>query len=246
MSHAGDGGGYRTNDELLLAAPRSTPKGPGIYEGVVRWFNPTKANGIGFVAREDGEGDIFIGAFALDFNGLTKVEVGDRLFFEIEIPTTPGKDGERKPRVGRIHGIIRGPKYLEMIAASRGAAGQRSGLGQAESRSTSEDRPSVPIKKNAIIAEVKRKYPEAQPFAGRVIEYDSSRGHGTVRSTTLGTVHFKHDLLPPNRLIPPRTSEPMRGLCIPAAGGVQAAVWLEEAPTKKSASSTSSNQKTSI
>ncbi len=56
--------------------------------GTVKWFNPTK--GYGFIEPEDGSGDVFVHISAVQQAGLTTLNEGQRVDFDIE----PGNDGK--------------------------------------------------------------------------------------------------------------------------------------------------------
>lgn len=51
--------------------------------GTVKFFNATK--GFGFVARDDGESDVFVHISSLEKSAISTVNEGDRLQFDIEI-----------------------------------------------------------------------------------------------------------------------------------------------------------------
>lgn len=51
--------------------------------GTVKFFNATK--GFGFVARDDGESDVFVHISSLEKSGISTVNEGDKLKFDIEI-----------------------------------------------------------------------------------------------------------------------------------------------------------------
>lgn len=50
--------------------------------GTVKFFNHSK--GFGFITPEDGSKDVFVHITALERSGITKVNEGDKLTFEIE------------------------------------------------------------------------------------------------------------------------------------------------------------------
>ena len=55
--------------------------------GTVKWFNPTK--GFGFIQPEDGGKDVFVHASALERAGITHLDDGQKVTFDLE----RGRDG---------------------------------------------------------------------------------------------------------------------------------------------------------
>jgi len=55
--------------------------------GTVKWYNPTK--GFGFIQPEGGSKDVFIHASALERAGLSSLDDGQKIEFDIEA----GRDG---------------------------------------------------------------------------------------------------------------------------------------------------------
>ena len=55
--------------------------------GIVKWFNPTK--GFGFIAPEQGGSDVFVHISALDRAGLSTLNEGQRVSYELA--TNKGK-----------------------------------------------------------------------------------------------------------------------------------------------------------
>ncbi|MGB5559011.1 MAG: cold-shock protein [Paracoccaceae bacterium] len=55
--------------------------------GTVKWFNATK--GFGFIEPEGGKKDVFVHISALERSGLTSLEDGAKVTFDIEA----GRDG---------------------------------------------------------------------------------------------------------------------------------------------------------
>ena len=55
--------------------------------GTVKWFNESK--GYGFIARESGEGDIFVHYSAISGDGFKTLNEGDR----VEYTVTQGQKG---------------------------------------------------------------------------------------------------------------------------------------------------------
>jgi CspA family cold shock protein len=56
--------------------------------GVVKWFS--KEKGYGFIAKDDGTGDLFVHHSAIDGKGFKNLNEGD----EVEFAVAPGKDGK--------------------------------------------------------------------------------------------------------------------------------------------------------
>ena len=56
--------------------------------GTVKWFNPAK--GFGFIEPEDGSKDAFVHISALERAGLTTLNEGQKVSFDMEA----GKDGK--------------------------------------------------------------------------------------------------------------------------------------------------------
>ena len=56
--------------------------------GTVKWFNPTK--GFGFIVPEDGSKDAFVHISALEKAGITTLNEGQRVSFEL----VSGRDGK--------------------------------------------------------------------------------------------------------------------------------------------------------
>ena len=55
--------------------------------GTVKWFNATK--GFGFIQPERGSKDVFVHASALERAGITRLDDGQKVTFDIET----GRDG---------------------------------------------------------------------------------------------------------------------------------------------------------
>ena len=55
--------------------------------GIVKWFNPTK--GYGFIAPEQGAGDVFVHISALERAGFTTLNEGQKVSYELA--TNKGK-----------------------------------------------------------------------------------------------------------------------------------------------------------
>jgi CspA family cold shock protein len=58
--------------------------------GTVKWFDAAK--GFGFIARDDGAGDVFVHASAVERAGLDTLREGQRVEFEIGT----GRDGRSR------------------------------------------------------------------------------------------------------------------------------------------------------
>ena len=56
--------------------------------GTVKWFNPTK--GYGFIEPEDGTSDTFVHISAVERAGLSTLNEGQKVSFEIQ----PGQNGK--------------------------------------------------------------------------------------------------------------------------------------------------------
>jgi len=55
--------------------------------GTVKWFNPNK--GFGFIEPEDGSGDVFVHISALEKAGITGLDDGQKVSYELS--TEKGK-----------------------------------------------------------------------------------------------------------------------------------------------------------
>jgi len=56
--------------------------------GTVKWFNPTK--GYGFIEPDDGSKDAFVHISAVERAGLSTLNEGQKVSFDVE----PGRDGK--------------------------------------------------------------------------------------------------------------------------------------------------------
>ncbi|MEE8334396.1 MAG: cold-shock protein [Alphaproteobacteria bacterium] len=56
--------------------------------GTVKWFNPTK--GFGFIVPEDGSGDAFVHISAVEQAGLSSLNEGQKVEYELQ----PGRNGK--------------------------------------------------------------------------------------------------------------------------------------------------------
>ncbi len=76
-----------------------TPDGPGLVlglfqlkrlimpTGIVKWFNPSK--GFGFIQPDDGGKDVFVHISTVESAGLTGLNEGQKVQYEV----VPGRDG---------------------------------------------------------------------------------------------------------------------------------------------------------
>ena len=51
-------------------------------QGTVRWFNPQK--GYGFIHPDGGGGDVFVNISAVERSGLSQLNEGQKVSFEVE------------------------------------------------------------------------------------------------------------------------------------------------------------------
>lgn len=58
-------------------------------QGTVKWFNPTK--GYGFIQPEDGGADVFVHISAVERAGMSNLNEGQKLSFDIEADRKNGK-----------------------------------------------------------------------------------------------------------------------------------------------------------
>lgn len=72
------------------------PAGSG--SGVVKWFNPTK--GFGFIQPNDGGADVFVHISAVERAGLSRLEDGQPISYEIEQDRRSGKASAVNLRLG--------------------------------------------------------------------------------------------------------------------------------------------------
>lgn len=57
--------------------------------GSVKWFNGTK--GFGFIAPDDGGQDVFVHISAVERAGMSGLNEGDKISYEIEVDKARGK-----------------------------------------------------------------------------------------------------------------------------------------------------------
>ena len=67
-------------------------------QGTVKWFNPEK--GFGFIARESGEGDVFVHHSAIQGSGFKTLNEGERVEFDV-VQGQKGPAAENVSRTGR-------------------------------------------------------------------------------------------------------------------------------------------------
>ena len=70
-----------------------------MHNGTVKWFNETK--GFGFIANDDGSGDVFVHFSAIVAEGYKKLLEGQKVTFETE-PDPRGAKGVRATNVVAI------------------------------------------------------------------------------------------------------------------------------------------------
>jgi cold shock protein len=77
--------------ESFGRAPAGSMSGPtsGSGDGVVKWFNPAK--GFGFIAPNDGGGDVFVHVSAVERAGLAGLNEGQALAYDLEADRRSGK-----------------------------------------------------------------------------------------------------------------------------------------------------------
>lgn len=52
-----------------------------MYQGIVKWFNPTK--GFGFISPESGGTDVFVHIKALEESGIKNLNEGQKVSYEL-------------------------------------------------------------------------------------------------------------------------------------------------------------------
>ena len=57
--------------------------------GTVKWFNDTK--GYGFIAPDEGGNDVFVHISAVQGSGLSGLNEGDKIEYELEVDSARGK-----------------------------------------------------------------------------------------------------------------------------------------------------------
>ena len=58
-------------------------------DGTVKWFNPAK--GFGFIQPDDGSADVFVHISAVERSGLSTLNEGQKVSFEVERDPKRGK-----------------------------------------------------------------------------------------------------------------------------------------------------------
>ena len=59
-----------------------------MFKGTVKWFNTQK--GYGFIQRDDGESDAFVHISAVERAGLSSLNEGQKVSYELQ----PGRNGK--------------------------------------------------------------------------------------------------------------------------------------------------------
>jgi len=73
---------------MVLQRPFNLLKEFTMTVGTVKWFNPAK--GYGFIEPSDGSKDVFVHISALERAGLTTLNEGQKVEYEV----VPGQDGK--------------------------------------------------------------------------------------------------------------------------------------------------------
>jgi len=77
-----------------VAGSSGPPSGESVEEaGTVKWFNVAK--GYGFIARDSGEGDVFVHVSALEESGLTALSEGQPIVIDVI-------EGRKGPEAARV------------------------------------------------------------------------------------------------------------------------------------------------
>ncbi len=105
--------------------------------GVVKWFNPAK--GFGFIQPEDGGQDVFVHIAAVERSGLSGLNEGDQVAYELEEDRRSGKTSAGQLRVtghgaapagGAGRGGPRAPRSFDGPRGGGGGGGFSSGTGE--------------------------------------------------------------------------------------------------------------------
>lgn len=67
-------------------------------KGTVKWFNPTK--GYGFIEPDDGGKDVFVHISAVERSGLSSLDEGASVSYELEVDERRGKTSAVDLKVG--------------------------------------------------------------------------------------------------------------------------------------------------
>jgi CspA family cold shock protein len=80
------------------AAPPASRETYGSGDGVVKWFNPTK--GFGFIQPSDGGSDVFVHISAVERAGLSSLEDGQQVSYDLQQDRRTGKASATNLRLG--------------------------------------------------------------------------------------------------------------------------------------------------
>jgi len=75
--------------KLRLGCENSCPKGTIMAVGTVKWFNGQK--GFGFIQPDDGGNDVFVHISAVERAGMSGLNEGQKVSFELEQDRKSGK-----------------------------------------------------------------------------------------------------------------------------------------------------------
>lgn len=67
---------------IFMGTKFSMQEVPNMLSGTVKWFNSEK--GYGFIANDDGSGDVFVHFSAIQCEGFKKLEEGQKVSYEVE------------------------------------------------------------------------------------------------------------------------------------------------------------------
>jgi CspA family cold shock protein len=71
----------RATGALVACTSANEHRRTDVATGIVKWFNPTK--GYGFISPEDGSKDVFVHISAVEKAGLTSLNEGQRVTYEL-------------------------------------------------------------------------------------------------------------------------------------------------------------------